>query len=93
MTTPINSFSPQYKDNHFKNQLETVRVYLYLHTATAAMVVRATGIPHKNLCRYKRELEKAGVLKEVYKDICRATGFKASYLTTNPTIVADKKEV
>jgi len=50
------------------------------------MVTEATGIPQKNLCRYKRELEKMGVLCVMYRDVCKHTGCKAGYLTTNPQI-------
>ena len=48
------------------------------------MVSAATGIPQKNICRYKRDLEKAGRLWEIEKKLCKQTGFKAWYLTTNP---------
>jgi hypothetical protein len=72
------------KEQVFRNQLKTIFQYLNEHTATAAMVSAATGIPHKNICRYKRDLEKAGRLWEVEKKLCKQTGFKAWYLTTNP---------
>lgn len=74
----------QGKDTEFKTQLKTIFVYLQRHTATAAMVSKATGVPHKNITRYKRDLEKAGRLWEVEKKLCKHTGFKAWYLTTNP---------
>ena len=48
------------------------------------MASKATGIPQKNICRYKRDLELAGKLWETEKKHCKATGFKAWYLTTNP---------
>ena len=72
------------KDKHFKNQLQTIFQYLQKHTATASMVSAATGIPQKNICRYKRDLENAGRLWEIEKKQCKHTGFKAWYLTTNP---------
>jgi hypothetical protein len=67
------------------NQLLIVHKYLEEHVATASMVAEATGIYQKNICRYKRDLEKTGRLWEVKKDICKRTGFKASYLTTDQT--------
>ncbi len=73
------------KNNHFKNEKQTIFQYLQKHVATAAMVSAATGIPHKNICRYKRDLEKAGVLWEVEKKTCKKTGFKAWYLTCDPS--------
>ena len=72
------------KDTDFKSQLKTIFQYLQNHIATASMVSAATGIPQKNICRYKRDLEKAGRLWEIEKKPCKQTGFKAWYLTTNP---------
>ena len=74
----------QGKTKHFVSQLKTIFQYLQEHIATASMVSAATGIPQKNICRYKRDLEKAGRLWEIEKKICKQTGFKAWYLTTNP---------
>lgn len=66
------------------SQLLTIFKYLWSNIATASMVSRATGIPHKNICRYKRDLEKADLLWETEKKMCKHTGFPAWYLTTNP---------
>jgi hypothetical protein len=66
------------------NQIQTIFQYLHERIATASMVADATGIYQKNICRYKRDLEKAGMLWEVEKKLCRKTGFKAWYITTNP---------
>ncbi|WP_017732239.1 hypothetical protein [Nafulsella turpanensis] len=74
----------QGKDKDFRNQLKTIFQYLEEHVATASMVSAATGIPQKNICRYKRDLEKAGRLWEIEKKQCKHTGFKAWYITTNP---------
>lgn len=66
---------------------EKKNIFLYLqeHIATASMVSSATGIPQKNITRYKRDLEKAGKLWEVEKAYCKQTiKYKAWYLTTNP---------
>ena len=74
----------QNKDKDFKSQLKTIFHYLQEHIATASMISAATGIPQKNICRYKRDLEKAGRLWKIEKKLCKKTGFKAWYLTTNP---------
>ena len=71
-------------DKDFRTQLKTIFQYLQEHTATASMVSAVTGVPQKNITRYKRDLEKAGQLWEVEKSLCKQTGFKAFYLTTNP---------
>lgn len=76
----------QDKYKGFKTQLETIFYYLTEYVATASMVSEATGIPQKNITRYKRDLEQAGKLWEIEKKECKATGFKAWYLTTNPAL-------
>lgn len=88
MKKPLNtskvSLNKQSKDNDFKTQLKTIFEYLQEHVATASMVSDATGIPQKNICRYKRDLELAGRLWEIEKKLCKKTGFRAWYLSTNP---------
>lgn len=73
------------KDTKFNSQLQTIFHYLKEHVATASMVSDATAIPQKNICRYKRDLEQAGLLWEIEKKDCQLTGFKAWYLTTDET--------
>lgn len=89
-TSNTQSLSPnrngQGKFKQFKNQKKTIFEYLKHHTATASMVTNATGIPQKSICRYKRDLEKQGLLYEVEKRFCKSTGFRAWYLTTNPEL-------
>lgn len=74
-----------------KKQITTIFHYLQDHTATASMVSKETGIPQKNICRYKKDLEKKGLLKEVAKRKCRLTGFPAWYLTTNIVHIVPSK--
>ena len=52
----------QGKNKHCYNQKKTIFEYLKLQTVTASMVADATGIPQKSICRYKRDLEKQGLL-------------------------------
>ena len=86
-TTDTHSLSfneiEQSKSKHFVNQLNTIFQYLKQNTATASMVTEATSVPQKSICRYKRDLEKQGLLFEVAKKHCKITGFRAWYLTTN----------
>jgi hypothetical protein len=83
------TINPQHKrhskDKQFRTQLQTVFEYLEKNIATASMVSDATGVPQKNFTRYKRRLEKAGRLWEIEKKLCKKTGFRATYLTTDPT--------
>jgi Cdc6-like AAA superfamily ATPase len=74
-----------------KAQTKIYFQYLQTHIATNSMVSKATGIPQKNLTRYKREFEDAGLLFEVYKGICKLTKFRATYLTTNKALLQTKK--
>lgn len=80
--TPIRQV--QNEDNTSLYQRQTIFQYLQDNIATASMVADATGIYQKNICRYKRDLEKAGKIWELEKKPCKKTGFKAWYLTTNP---------
>ena len=75
--TPANSLNMQSKDTTVLNQQQTIFQYLSEHTVTATMVSVATGVPQKNICRYKKDLEKKGLLKEIEKKTCKITGFKA----------------
>jgi len=87
MTTPFNFLNSQDKDKYFQKQKETIFRYLQNNVATASMISMATRISQKNICRYKRDLEKAGALWEVKKALCQVTGFKAWYVTTNIKLV------
>jgi len=92
MTTPLNSLYSENKDNYFQSQKKIVLEYLRNHVATASMIAKATGIPHKNICRHKCNLENAGLLKELYKAPCKETGYGASYLTTNSKLFPKASE-
>lgn len=70
-------------DLFYDNQISVLYNYLQNNLVTASMAAKATGIPQKNICRYKRDLEKAGLLFEVEKRKCRETGHLAWYITTN----------
>lgn len=70
-------------EKHFKTQLQRYFAYLKDNIATNSMVEQATGIHHKNLTRHKATLEKQGKIVVVHKGICKLTGFKADYLSTN----------
>jgi len=73
----------QNKSNDFKAQTKIIFRYLLKFTATNTMTSNATGIPQKNICRIKRNLEKKGLLQEAERKLCKVTGHRASYLTTN----------
>ena len=82
LNTSNNNF--QNKSKGFNTQLQTIFHYLKENIATASMLSDATKVPQKNICRYKRDLEKSGYLWETEKKLCEKTGFRAWYLTTNP---------
>jgi hypothetical protein len=54
------------------------------------MVSYATNVSQKNICRIKRNLEKEGKLQEVERKLCKITGHRASYLTTNKKLFKKK---
>jgi hypothetical protein len=77
----------QGKNKQYRNQTKIIFNYLLKHTATNTMISKATGIPQKNICRIKRNLEKRELLFEVEKKLCKITGFRAYYLTTNVEVL------
>lgn len=81
----------QGKVKGFKKEEQTIFYYLKNTVATASMITKATGIPQKNICRYKADLQKKQLLFEVYKRPCKVTGYLAWYLTTNINLL--RKEV
>jgi DNA-binding MarR family transcriptional regulator len=83
---PDNVIKRQNKYTLSTTQLKTIFQYLQNHIATASMTAEATGIPQKSICRYKRDLEKRGLLCEVRKGLCELTKFRAWYLTANPDL-------
>jgi hypothetical protein len=83
----------QGKDNHNKNQKRTIFQYLQNYIATGSMIAKATGIPQKSICRYKRDLELQGILYEIEKKECEFTGFKAWYLTTNSNLFPQSNQL
>ena len=85
MKTPPQIHKRQNEGNTHSNQLQTIFQFLQDNIATASMIAQLTNVPQKNICRYKRDLEKAGRLWEITKTACKVTGFTAWYLTTDPT--------
>lgn len=82
------SFSDSYGQvKHFRTQKKAIFEYLKTHIATATMVSRATGVPQKSICRFKRDLERSGLLFEVYRKPCKITGFMAWFLTTGEELL------
>lgn len=69
-----------------RSQLNKFYEALKNQPKTNSMVCSETGLTQKNTCRYKRALQKANKLWEIKKDICKITGYKATYLTTNESL-------
>lgn len=86
-STPKIFVSKQGKYTQFTTELKTIFEYLKENVCTASMLSEATGIKQKNICRYKRDLEKKGIVKELYKTNCKTTGFKAWYITANKDVI------
>lgn len=78
--------------DYFDSQKEVFKHYLSENVATCSMVAKQTGIPQKNLTRFKAELEDKGLLKVLFVANCKVTSFKAQYLTTNTEIIASLSE-
>lgn len=89
--SPGTTLITQYKDTSHQTQLKTIFAFWQNNIATASMVSNATGIPQKCITRYKRDLENKGLLWEIEKKDCLFTGYKAWYITCDPS-KAPKKE-
>ena len=72
-------------ENKKQNQKTIFYKYLLDKVETASMVADATGVPQKNGTRYKRQLEKAGLIAQVYRKRCKRTGRTAWYITADKT--------
>lgn len=81
------------KINTRRTQLQTIFHFLRNEVATASQVAAATGVPHKNICRYKRDLEKAGRLAEVKKGLCPITKFKAWFITCDESLFPSRNQL
>ena len=89
LTPCISLQNIQFKDNTTPTQLQNIFHFLQEHCATVSMVSDATGIPQRNICRIKKDLEQSGLLWELENKQCEKTGFRAYYLTTNPDRVSN----
>ncbi|RIV50903.1 hypothetical protein D2V93_08510 [Flagellimonas taeanensis] len=72
----------------WKEQPEDKIFYLaaYAVTTTKKAICLASGVPVEAACRYKRDLEKSGLLKQSEKDVlCPVTGHPARLISTNPS--------
>lgn len=85
-TTPVNSLQSQSKDNHFQNQFRTVFEGFYRQPLTMKELSVRTGIDRANICRYCREMRKAGTIAVVKKAVCSITKHWANKYTTNPDL-------
>lgn len=90
--TDLNKDKLKSLKSYFDSQREVFRHFLSENVATCSMVAHHTGIPQKNLTRYKTELEEKGLLKVLFVATCKITSFKAQYLTTNTEIIASLNE-
>lgn len=74
----------QSKSRKSKTQIQKVFDFLSKRSATSTMVSKSTGIPQKNICRYKVMLQNQGLLREIEKRPCKITGLYAWYISCDP---------
>lgn len=78
-----------FKSTEFLAQQRLFYNFLQNNLCTASMLTASTGIPQKNVTRFKRHYEKLGMLWQVYEARCELTGFMAWYITTNEKLVPE----
>ena len=82
-----------FKDTVFSPQYQTVKRAFGTKTPkTMLMVSKETGVLRANICRYVRDMEKRGMIKKMYKGICKISKSSAGYYSTNIDLIL-KKEV
>lgn len=85
-TTPKTSLN---FDKNKDTQINLFFQYLYENIATVSIISKVTDISEKNLCQYKRLLKKQSLLFKVYHVICKETGFRANFITTNAKLKSE----
>jgi hypothetical protein len=80
-------------NQHRSNETAIYYEYLQEHVAANSMASESLSISQEKICNNKVELEKLNLLWEVYFRPCRLTGFKAQWLTTNPTLIPEVKHI
>lgn len=76
----------QGKDNQYASQLQVVREYFKVKTASRYMVAIETQVPIQNVCRYVDMLKSNNSIALVRKDYCRISGELVEFLSTNPEL-------
>ncbi len=66
---------------YYSKPIRAILYYLSTREATATEISVALRIYRPSVCRYKRQLEKAGLIMEIGKCRCRITGHQAARLT------------
>lgn len=80
------SVNSQRKDKKYLGQYRTIRKYFFNKTASRFMASVATGIPLQNVCRYVATLRDLKQIAVIRKDLCRISGEKVEFLSTNPEL-------
>ena len=80
---PFNSLTSLSKDNKFQTQFKQSFDGLFKQPQTMKELSISTGIDRANICRYCREMRKAGTLAVFKKAYCGITKHLANKYTTN----------
>lgn len=86
-------FLSQSKNNHFQTQLQVLKDYWFSNTTSRFMASIATGIPIQNICRYVDMLKDSNSIAIVKKDKCKITGEWVEFLTTNPDLFPEDRQL
>lgn len=70
-----------------KPEIDVFFDYLQENVCTATMASEALSIPQKHVTRYKKELQDKNLLFIITIAPCHITGFKAQWITTNPSMI------
>lgn len=93
-TPDKSSIFSQYEDTKRKHKAQKKRFYNYLkkRIVSCTMASKALRIEQKCLTRYKRQLEKKGLLWQVFKHQCKHTNRRVWYITTNLELIPKSQQ-
>lgn len=89
MKNPL--FNDIHKGTDFKAQLQKTEKAFLGTPKTMLMVSYQTKIERASICRYVSTLRKQNRITKVETKLCKITGFRAGYYTTNPEQIGGAK--
>jgi len=89
----ISEGDPLLKNQNFQSQKERVYLSFSQYPKTMLMVAIETGIYRANICRIVAELRKEKRIEVSRNQLCKVSGYRAGFLTTNPDLFSKVEQL